>query len=68
MVERYNGIERDPEGVYVMFEDFERLTTENRELRRVMELAVEGCTATAGYIQGKLDERVAEEKGQVTDG
>ena len=26
LIERYNGIEADPEGVYVMFEDYERLT------------------------------------------
>ena len=28
MVKRYNGIEADPDGVYVMFEDYERLTAE----------------------------------------
>jgi len=27
MVDRYNGIEPDADGVYVMFEDFERLRT-----------------------------------------
>ncbi len=28
LVKRFNGIEADPDGVYVMFEDYERLTTE----------------------------------------
>lgn len=39
MVERYNGVEVDPEGVYVMFEDFERLTAEVSALRAVYAVA-----------------------------
>lgn len=33
MVKRYNGVELDPDGVYVMFEDFERLTAESSKYR-----------------------------------
>ena len=34
LVERYNGIEQDPEGLYVLFEDFEHLQAENKRLER----------------------------------
>jgi len=33
MVDRYNGVEPDPDGVYVMFKDFKRLTDENMHMR-----------------------------------
>ena len=35
MVKRYNGIEADTEGVYVMFEDYERLLARPYRLRRL---------------------------------
>ncbi len=44
MIERYNGVEHDPEGVYVMFEDYERLRSEGAIMRKAIEQAMDQYT------------------------
>ena len=52
MVQRYNGIEQDPEGVYVMFEDYESLEQQNKNRGAAIVLAQE--------IIAKNDKRIEE--------
>jgi len=44
LVERYNGIEQDPEGVYVMFKEYERL-----------QAALQSITKVPPYLQSRRD-------------
>ena len=58
-VQRYNGIEPDPDGVYVLHEDYERLQRENAELLRrnvVLSTALEPCAASDSWRSKYMDE------------
>lgn len=55
MVERYNGIEADPEGVYVMFEDYERLTAEVTSLRGLVRAVASETSIPMEEIEQSID-------------
>lgn len=54
LVKRHNGIEQDPEGVYVMFEDFERLQAENERFRVAAQFGLDVLWGSNGDKRGAI--------------